>query len=102
MLYFLSQALVYRKVLSLSSCNKYDESFQESKTGNMTNLIAEDAYNIMSCYWIGHYVWAIPLKVLKFIVATHNLPHVCIVYCSYNLFLPCVKYLVSRFSYVLF
>lgn len=56
---------MYRKALSLSSCNNDDDSFQESKTGNMTNLIAEDVYNIMSCYWIGHYVWAIPLKVLK-------------------------------------
>jgi hypothetical protein len=32
--------------------------------GTITNLMSEDAYNVMSFFWIGHYVWAIPLKVL--------------------------------------
>lgn len=35
--------------------------------GTITNLMSEDAYNIMSFFWIGHYIWAIPLKVLQFI-----------------------------------
>ncbi|CAH0748153.1 unnamed protein product [Diatraea saccharalis] len=29
----------------------------------LTNLMAQDTYNIMSCVWICHYLWAIPLKV---------------------------------------
>lgn len=32
-------------------------------TGTITNLMSEDALNIMSFFWIAHYVWAIPLKV---------------------------------------
>lgn len=32
-------------------------------TGKITNLMAEDALNVMSFFWIAHYVWAIPLKV---------------------------------------
>lgn len=31
--------------------------------GRITNLMAEDTYNIMSFVWICHYVWAIPVKV---------------------------------------
>lgn len=31
-----------------------------------TNLISEDSFNIMSFIWIGHYIWAIPLKVRTF------------------------------------
>ncbi|XP_069691069.1 ATP-binding cassette sub-family C member Sur isoform X2 [Periplaneta americana] len=31
--------------------------------GTITNLMSEDAYNVMSFFWIGHYVWAIPLKI---------------------------------------
>jgi hypothetical protein len=34
--------------------------------GTIGNLMSEDAYNVMSFFWIGHYVWAIPLKVLGF------------------------------------
>lgn len=37
---------------------------EEGVDGNvMTNLISEDSFNIMSFIWIGHYIWAIPLKV---------------------------------------
>ncbi|XP_054281763.1 ATP-binding cassette sub-family C member Sur-like [Macrosteles quadrilineatus] len=57
------QALVYDKALKLRSLCKEDDSAQESRTGNLTNLMSEDTFNIMSCYWIGHYVWAIPLKI---------------------------------------
>lgn len=32
-------------------------------TGGITNLMSEDALNVMSFFWIAHYVWAIPLKV---------------------------------------
>lgn len=38
--------------------------------GAITNLMSEDAYNVMSCIWIGHYVWAIPLKVLGYMQTT--------------------------------
>lgn len=31
--------------------------------GTITNLMSEDALNVMSFLWIAHYVWAIPLKV---------------------------------------
>ncbi|XP_075150338.1 uncharacterized protein LOC142224454 [Haematobia irritans] len=30
--------------------------------GAITNLMSEDTLNIMSFFWIAHYVWAIPLK----------------------------------------
>uniref|UniRef100_A0A1B6GIW2 Uncharacterized protein n=2 Tax=Cuerna arida TaxID=1464854 RepID=A0A1B6GIW2_9HEMI len=42
---------------------KEEDSTQEGNSGNLTNLMSEDTFNIMSCYWIGHYVWAIPLKI---------------------------------------
>ncbi|XP_046995474.1 ATP-binding cassette sub-family C member Sur [Schistocerca americana] len=32
-------------------------------TGTITNLMSEDSFNIMSFFWIGHYIWAIPLKI---------------------------------------
>lgn len=32
-------------------------------TGTIANLMSEDALNVMSFFWIAHYVWAIPLKV---------------------------------------
>jgi hypothetical protein len=41
--------------------NKSDFS---TDMGTITNLMSEDAYNVMSFFWIGHYIWAIPLKVL--------------------------------------
>lgn len=31
--------------------------------GNITNLMSEDTFNVMSFFWIAHYVWAIPLKI---------------------------------------
>lgn len=34
-------------------------------SGTITNLMSEDALNVMSFFWIAHYVWAIPLKVKK-------------------------------------
>lgn len=40
-----------------------DDQHQPMDTGKITNLMAEDALNVMSFFWIAHYVWAIPLKV---------------------------------------
>lgn len=34
--------------------------------GTITNLMSEDALNVMSFFAIAHYVWAIPLKVIIF------------------------------------
>ncbi|XP_067013510.2 ATP-binding cassette sub-family C member Sur, partial [Anabrus simplex] len=31
--------------------------------GTITNLMSEDAFNVMQFFWIGHYIWAIPLKI---------------------------------------
>ncbi|XP_029661257.1 ATP-binding cassette sub-family C member Sur [Formica exsecta] len=70
------QALIYDKALRLSSWSISEEekpSDKEKKDqhcyqqavdiGTLTNLMSEDAYNVMSFFWIGHYIWAIPLKI---------------------------------------
>ncbi|CAK9810065.1 ATP-binding cassette sub-family C member 9 [Anthophora plagiata] len=69
------QALLYDKALRLCSWSieeeenpldkeKEQDKFQQSADiGTLTNLISEDVYNIMSYFWIGHYTWAIPLKI---------------------------------------
>lgn len=41
-------------------------------TGTITNLMSEDALNVMSFFWIAHYVWSIPLKVSTIYV------HICL------------------------
>ncbi|XP_076228088.1 sulfonylurea receptor isoform X2 [Nomia melanderi] len=66
------QALLYDKALRLCSwsidddCEKDGEQQKSQQTadmGTLTNLVSEDAYNLMSFFWIGHYTWAIPLKI---------------------------------------
>lgn len=60
------QGLIYGKVLKLGISTNDDNSSlmsSDSKIGNICNLMSEDAYNVMTCFWIGHYTWAIPLKV---------------------------------------
>lgn len=42
---------------------KHEHEQTAIDTGTITNLMSEDALNIMSFFWIAHYVWAIPLKV---------------------------------------
>ncbi|GBP81154.1 ATP-binding cassette sub-family C member 9 [Eumeta japonica] len=32
--------------------------------GLLTNLVSHDTYNVMSCTWICHYIWTVPLKVI--------------------------------------
>lgn len=69
------QALIYDKALRLPSWSISEEekpsdkdkeqASQAADIGTLTNLMAEDAYNVMSFFWVGHYVWAIPLKVRK-------------------------------------
>lgn len=80
------QGLIYRKTLLISSscffagtgtgdghkiedCDnmKMETGSKRTKrvfdSGTITNLMSEDALNVMSFFWIAHYVWAIPLKV---------------------------------------
>lgn len=58
------QGLIYRKTLLLSPDSTVLRGKNvETETGNITNLMSEDAFNVMSFFWIAHYVWAIPLKV---------------------------------------
>lgn len=40
------------------------ENMTTTRSGILTNLVSQDTYNIMSCVWICHYIWAIPLKVV--------------------------------------
>ncbi|RZF42694.1 hypothetical protein LSTR_LSTR001489 [Laodelphax striatellus] len=54
------QALVYCKTLKLSGSSARQD---EGAVGG-SSLLSEDVYSVMSCFWIGHYVWAIPLKVI--------------------------------------
>lgn len=72
---YTAQALIYDKALRLSSWSISEEEKPSDKDkeqhchqqtadiGTLMNLMAEDAYNVMSFFWIGHYIWAIPLKV---------------------------------------
>jgi ABC-type multidrug transport system fused ATPase/permease subunit len=71
------QGLIYRKTLSLSaSCfhrgrekdentagTKHDDDCDLNNPGTITNLMSDDSLNIMTFFWICHYVWSIPLKV---------------------------------------
>ncbi|XP_053625713.1 ATP-binding cassette sub-family C member 8 isoform X2 [Plodia interpunctella] len=40
--------------------------------GVLTNLVSQDTYNIMSCVWICHYIWAIPFKVTVILYLLYN------------------------------
>lgn len=76
--YRIVQVLIYDKALRLSFWSiseeekpsdkeKKDQHCQQAvDIGTLTNLMSEDAYNVMSFFWIGHYIWAIPLKVKIF------------------------------------
>ena len=77
------QGLIYRKTLSLSaSCfhmtakpvksenhdenavrPETDDDYDLNNPGTITNLMSEDSLNVMTFFWICHYVWSIPLKV---------------------------------------
>lgn len=77
------QSLIYDKSMKLAlwsspninNINSQDDysttkSVDNSKDdlaegGSIINLVSEDSYNVMSFIWIGHYVWAIPLKVFS-------------------------------------
>lgn len=72
------QGIIYRKTLSLSASCFYSTSRAAGAAGSekeknddcdlndpgtITNLMSEDSLNIMTFFWICHYVWSIPLKV---------------------------------------
>ncbi|KAL0120319.1 hypothetical protein PUN28_008165 [Cardiocondyla obscurior] len=74
------QALIYNKALRLSSWsisedekpsdkNKEQRYYQHqvADVGTLTNLMAQDAYNIMNFFWTVHYIWAVPLKITAII-----------------------------------
>lgn len=72
------QGIIYRKTLSLSascfyttsraagaagSAKETNDDCDLNDPGTITNLSSEDSLNIMTFFWICHYVWSIPLKV---------------------------------------
>lgn len=59
--------MVYSKVLRVGICRLDEESPLE---GNIANLMSEDVVNVFTCVSIGHYVWAIPLKVYWNLIST--------------------------------
>ncbi|XP_012522703.2 ATP-binding cassette sub-family C member Sur [Monomorium pharaonis] len=73
------QALIYDKALRLSPWSISEEEKPSDKdkeqqchqqaadVGTLTNLMAEDAYNVMNFFWIVHYIWAVPLKITAII-----------------------------------
>lgn len=74
---------MYNKCMRLAPWSSTDASSEEDKpllhshevsastrSGLLTNLVSQDTYNIMSCVWICHYIWAIPLKVRYIMTAT--------------------------------
>ncbi|PZC84367.1 hypothetical protein B5X24_HaOG200320 [Helicoverpa armigera] len=71
------QSMVYDKCMRLAPWSSTDvddneesrllpdsEDSSSTRSGLITNLVSQDTYNIMSCVWICHYIWAIPLKVV--------------------------------------
>lgn len=81
------QGLIYRKTLSLSASCFYmtskaaqrkndderaagseedgNDDYDLNNPGTITNLMSDDSLNVMTFFWICHYVWSIPLKVSK-------------------------------------
>lgn len=72
----LVQSMVYDKCMRLAPWSAAEpetdedtpllhtpEEVTNSQSGLLTNLVSQDTYNVMSCVWICHYIWAIPLKV---------------------------------------
>ena len=48
------------------------EKMQSETKGTVLNLLSEDLTNIMMFFWMGHYVWAIPLKVGSLVKNLHK------------------------------
>lgn len=58
------QAKIYGKTLRLTKLKSDDDT--------LTHLLTEDAVNIMSGFWVGHYLWAIPLKIALLMVLLYR------------------------------
>lgn len=54
------------------AANASDTNSNFIDTGTIANLMSEDALNVMSFFWIAHYVWAIPLKVRTLHMCKHH------------------------------
>lgn len=69
--------MLYCKMLKLQQ-TQVDST---SENGHIINLLSEDTTNIMSSFWIGHYIWAIPLKVccvlLSSLLLKYNMTYYC-------------------------
>ncbi|CAH2259124.1 jg9979 [Pararge aegeria aegeria] len=70
------QTMIYDKCMRLTSWSSdvdidsdvspllhSPEEEANTQSGLLINLISQDTYNVMSCVWICHYTWAIPLKI---------------------------------------
>ncbi|XP_026329931.1 ATP-binding cassette sub-family C member Sur-like isoform X2 [Hyposmocoma kahamanoa] len=69
------QGMVYDKCMRLAPWSANEAAIDEdspllhadettnTQAGLLTNLVSQDTYNVMSCVWICHYMWAIPLKI---------------------------------------
>ncbi|KAG8183008.1 hypothetical protein JTE90_017096 [Oedothorax gibbosus] len=55
------QCLVYKKALKTSSASGLD-------TGALVNHMAVDAFNMMMVFSMGHYLWAVPFKIVLLLV----------------------------------
>lgn len=63
-----NDSVVRENGLSVSMSNSKpnqppEKGHSTTDVGTITNLMSEDAFNVMTFFWIGHYVWAIPVKV---------------------------------------
>ncbi|XP_030024318.1 ATP-binding cassette sub-family C member Sur isoform X2 [Manduca sexta] len=77
------QGMIYDKSMRLAPWSSTNIADDESspllhqsdeasmRTGLLTNLVAQDTYNIMSCVWVCHYIWAIPLKIAVILYLLH-------------------------------
>ncbi len=125
------QGLIYRKTLLISSScffggnggNKIDnndschiiesvggkrphEKLPEKQSvfdiGTITNLMSEDALNVMSFVWIAHYVWAIPLKVIIFFELIILFLFPGDIYCSIDFYFSIIVSQIAIIMYLLY
>ncbi|XP_055944779.1 ATP-binding cassette sub-family C member 9-like isoform X1 [Argiope bruennichi] len=59
------QCLVYKKALKASSASGLD-------TGAVVNHMAVDAFNMMMLFSMGHYLWAVPFKIVLLLILLYS------------------------------
>ncbi|GFT24066.1 ATP-binding cassette sub-family C member 8 [Trichonephila clavipes] len=59
------QCLVYKKALKTSSASGLD-------TGAVVNHMAVDAFNMMMLFSMGHYLWAVPFKIVLLLILLYS------------------------------